>query len=104
MVEIAEGNYTMEVKRATYYIKEIKENLNTGVNENMCLVYEKICEINKTLEGAADHVKYAMLDEEKSFVEVRQWYDNCKQDLIPVRNLRDRIGKTGNSPERRLIS
>ena len=44
-----------------------------------------------------------MLDEEKSFEEVRQWYDNRKQYLIPVRNLRDRIKrtrKTGNSQER----
>ena len=71
MVDIAEGNYTKELKRATYYVKEIEENLNTGVNEDMCLVYEKICEINKTLEGAADRVKDAMLDEEKSFEEVR---------------------------------
>ena len=71
MVDIAEGNYTKELKRATYYVKEIEENLNTGVNEDMRLAYEKICEINKTLEGAADHVKDAMLDE-KSFEEVRQ--------------------------------
>ena len=84
MVDIAQGNYTKELKRATYYVKEIEENLNTGVNE-------KICEINKTLEGAVDRVKDAMLDEEKSFEEIRRWYDNRKQDLIPVRNLRDRI-------------
>ena len=79
MVDIAEGNYTKELKRATYYVKEIEENLNTGVSEDMRLAYEKICEINKTLEGAADRVKDAMLDEEKSFEEVRQWYDNRKQ-------------------------
>jgi len=34
MVDIAEGNYTKELKRATYYVKEIEENLNTGVNED----------------------------------------------------------------------
>jgi len=42
MVDIAQGNYTKELKRATYYVKEIEENLNTGVNEDMRLAYEKI--------------------------------------------------------------
>ena len=69
----------------------------------MRLAYEKICEINKTLEGAADRVKDAMLDEEKSFEEVRQWYDNRKQDLIPVRNLRDRIKQALSELEKQEI-
>ena len=69
----------------------------------MRLAYEKICEINKTLEGAADRVKDAMLDEEKSFEEVRQWYDNRKQDLIPVRNLTDRIKQALSELEKQEI-
>ena len=41
MVDITEGNYTKELKGATYYVKDIKENLNTGVNEDMRLAYQK---------------------------------------------------------------
>ena len=35
--------------------------------------------------GFANRVKDAMLDEEQSFDEVRQWSHTHKQDFIPVR-------------------
>ena len=73
MVEIAEQNYTKELKKATYYVKEIADTLKSNIKEDLLLAQEKICEINKTLENSADAVKDAMLDKEKPFEEVRAW-------------------------------
>ena len=42
MVEFAKENYKKELKRATYYVEEIDENLNAGVTEDLCLAYERI--------------------------------------------------------------
>ena len=97
MVEIAEGNYAKELKKATYYVKEIADTLKSDIKEDLLLAQEKICEINKTLENSANAVKDAMLDSEKSFEEVRAWSDARKEDLLPVHELRSRLKeKLGN--------
>ena len=67
MVELAEENYKKELKRATYYVGEIAEKLNAEGTENLRLVHERMCDINKALEYSANQVKDAMLDAEKSF-------------------------------------
>ena len=91
MGEIAEQNYTRELKKATYYVKEIADTLKSDIKEDLLLAQEKICEINKTLENSANAVKDAMLDKEKSFEGVRAWSNARKEDLIPVHELRSRL-------------
>ena len=63
MGDIAEQRYTKELKKATYYVDEIKEKLGTGVKEDLQLAYERICELNRTTETAVDGVKEAMLED-----------------------------------------
>ena len=47
-MEIAEENYTKELKKATYYVNEIADSIKGDIKEE---AQEKICEINKTLEN-----------------------------------------------------
>ena len=42
MVELAKENYKKELKRATYYVGEIDENLNAGGTEDSRLAHERI--------------------------------------------------------------
>lgn len=42
MVEFAKENYKKELKRVTYYVEGIDENLNAGVTEDLRLAYERI--------------------------------------------------------------
>ena len=69
MVEIAQQNYTKDLKKATYYVKEITITLKSDIEQDLLLSQEKIFEINKTLENSANAVKDAILDKEKSFEE-----------------------------------
>ena len=55
------------------------------------MAYERICELNKTMETAANGVKDAMLEEEKTFEQVRAWSEARKDDLIPIHELRNRL-------------
>ena len=50
-VDVAEQNYAKELNKAAYYVNEIKETVNTGVKEDLVSAYEKICNVNKTLEA-----------------------------------------------------
>ena len=52
MPETAEQKYTKELKKARYSVEELEETLHTGKREDILLAYERICEINKTLETA----------------------------------------------------
>jgi len=63
--------YVKELNKATYHVNEIKETVNTSVKEDLLSAYEKICDVNKTLEASANLVKDAMLEAEKSFEEVK---------------------------------
>ena len=76
MPETAEQKYMKELKKARYSVEELEETLHTGKREDILLAYERICEINKTLETATNLVKDAMLDSEKSLEE------DCKK-LVP---------------------
>lgn len=40
MVDIAEQRYAKELKRATYYVDEIKEKLGTDAKEDLQFPYE----------------------------------------------------------------
>ena len=91
MVDIAEQRYAKELKKATYYVDEIKEKLGTGAKEDLQLAYEKICELNRTIETAADGVKDVMLEDEKTFEQVRAWSEARKNDLIPIHELRSSL-------------
>ena len=91
MVDIAEQRYAKELKKATYYVDEIKEKLGTGAKEDLQLAYEKVCELNWTIETAADGVKDAMLEDEKTFEQVRAWSEARKNDLIPIHELRSSL-------------
>ena len=91
MVDIAEQRYAKELKKARYYVDEIKEKLGTGVKEDLQLAYEKSCELKKTIETAANGVKDAMLEEEKTFEQVRAWSEARKDDLIPIHDLRSSL-------------
>ena len=42
-LSITEQCYAKELKRATYYVDEIKEKMSTGAKENLQLAYERIC-------------------------------------------------------------
>ena len=92
----AEKNYAKEWKKATYYVQEIKENMNTEVKEDLLLAYKKISGVCKSLENSADHMKDAMMDAEMSLEEVRVWAYVCKEELAPVH------GITVNSPTDQL--
>ena len=87
----AEKNYAKEWKKATYYVQEIKENMNTEVKEDLLLAYKKICGICKSLKKSADHIKDAMMDAEMSLEEVRVWTHVCKEELAPVHELRNKL-------------
>ena len=91
MVDIAEQRYAKELKKATYYVDEIKDKLGTGAKEDLQLAYEKVCELNRTIETAADGVKDAMLEDEKTFEQVRAWSEARKNDLIPIHELRSSL-------------
>ena len=91
MVDIAEQRYAKELKKATYYADEIKEKLGTGAKEDLQLAYEKVCELNRTIETAANGVKDAMLEDEKTFEQVRAWSEARKNDLIPIHELRSSL-------------
>ena len=91
MVDIAEQRYAKELKKATYYVDEIKEKLGTGAKEDLQLAYEKVCELNRTIETAADGVKDAMLEDKKTFEQVRAWSEARKNDLIPIHELRSSL-------------
>lgn len=62
MVELAEKNYKMELKRATICVGEIEEKLNAGGTEDLRLAYERLCDIIKALEDSENRVKDAMLN------------------------------------------
>ena len=47
MVEVAEQNYAKELKKATYYVNEIKETVNFSVKEDVLSAYKKICDVSK---------------------------------------------------------
>ena len=68
-------------------MEELQETLHTGERE----AYERICEINKTLETATNLVKDAMLDSEKSIEEVRNWFQIRKEELNPIRELKSKL-------------
>ncbi|XP_022789302.1 uncharacterized protein LOC111329007 [Stylophora pistillata] len=70
---------------------EIKEKLGTGAKEDLQLAYDKICEVSKTMETAANEVKDATLEDEKTFEQVRAWSEASKDDLIPIRELRSSL-------------
>lgn len=91
MVEIAEQRYTKELNKATYYVNEIKETVNFSVKEDVLSAYEKICDVSKTLEASANLVKDAMLDDEKSFEDVKGWSHAHKGELVPIHELRSRL-------------
>ena len=91
MGDVAEQRYAKELKRATYYMAKIKEKLGTGAKDDLQLAQERICELNKTMETAANGVKDAMLEEEKTFEQVRAWSEARKDDLIPIHELRNRL-------------
>ena len=87
----AEKNYAKEWKKATYYVQEIKENMNTEVKEDLLLAYKKISGVCKSLENSADHMKDAMMDAEMSLKEVRVWAHVCREELAPVHDLRNKL-------------
>ena len=91
MVDIAEQRYKKELKKVTCYMDEIKEKLGTGVKEDLQLAYKKICELNRTIKTAANRVKDAMLEEEKTFEQIRAWLKACKDNLIPIHELRSSL-------------
>jgi len=83
--------YVKELNKATYYVNEIKETVNTSVKEDLLSAYEKICDVNKTLEASANLVKDAMLEVEKSFEEVKGWSHTPREDFVPIHELRSRL-------------
>ena len=99
----AEKNYAKEWKKATYYVQEIKENMNTEAKEDLLLAYEKICGICKSLENSADHVNDVMLDAEMSLEEVKVWAHVCKEELIPVHELRNKLKQALDNLEKKEI-
>ena len=99
----AEKNYAKEWKKATYYVQEIKENMNTEVKEDLLLAYEKICGICKSLENSANHVKDAMLDAEMSLEEVKVWAHVRKVELIPVHELRNKLKQALDNLDKKEI-
>ena len=80
MVEVAEENYAKELKKATYYVNEIKEMVNFSVKEDVLSAYEKICDVSKILE-----------EDEKSFEDVKGWSHAHKGELVPIHELRSRL-------------
>ena len=103
----AEKNYAKEWKKATYYVQEIKENMNTEVKEDLLLAYKKISGVCKSLENSADH----MMDAEMSLEEVRVWAHVCREELAPVHEVRnklkqalDNLEKKNTQTRRRLVS
>ena len=44
---VAEQNYAKELNKATYYVNEIKETVNTDARKDLLSAYEKICDVNK---------------------------------------------------------
>ena len=91
MVEVAEENYAKELKKATYCVNEIKETVNFSVKEDVLSAYEKICDVSKTLEASANLVKDAMLEDEKSFEDVKGRSHAHKEELVPIHELRSRL-------------
>lgn len=91
MVDIVEQCYVKELKKVIYYVDEIKEKLGIGVKEDLQLVYEKICELNRIIEIVVDGVKDVMLEDEKIFEQVRVWLEVCKNDLIFIYELRSSL-------------
>ena len=91
MVEVAEQNYANKLKKATYYVNEIKETVNFSVKEDVLSAYEKICDVSKTLEASANLVKDAMLEDEKSFEDVKGWSYAHKEELVPIHELRSTL-------------
>ncbi|KAK2557875.1 hypothetical protein P5673_019852 [Acropora cervicornis] len=91
MVDTAEQCYMKELNKATYYVDEIKENLGTSVKQDLQLAYEKMCKLNRPIETAANWVKDAMSEEEKTFEQVRTWLEARKDDLIPIHELRSSL-------------
>ena len=53
MVDNAERRYEKVLKKATCYVDEIKGKLSTSGEEGLQLAYERICELNKTIETVA---------------------------------------------------
>ena len=103
MPETAEQKYTKELKKARYSVEELEETLHTGKREDILLAYERICEINKTLETATNLVKDAMLDSEKSLEEVRNWSQIRKEELRPIREFWSKLkGKLDEFAKRNL--
>ena len=83
-MEIAEQNYANELKKATYFVKEIADSLNIDVKEDLLLAQEKIWETNKTLESSDNAVKEVMLDTEKSLEEVRAKWNVPKTGVVVI--------------------
>ncbi|XP_078361896.1 uncharacterized protein LOC144646227 [Oculina patagonica] len=103
MVDVAEQRYAKDLKKATYYVNEIKEMVDLSVKEDLLSAYEKICDISKTLEASANLVKDAMLEAEKSFEEVKGWSQARKVDFVPIHELRSRLANELSELEKREL-
>ena len=97
---MASERYKKELRKAKYYVEEIVETLGSKEKDDLALAYERICEIYKTMESAANDIKDEMLDSDKSVEEVRQWSQNCKQELKGMRDLRNELKRKLNEADR----
>ena len=83
--------YTLELETSKLILEDSEDVLDLGEREDVVLAFERVCNMIKRLEKSKVDTTEAMLNEEKTLDEVREWNKKQKEEMEPLQEMRKRL-------------
>lgn len=86
-------NFEKELNKALFTLEDINEYFTCEEIEDVNAAYEKLHDEIKSIDKVRDQIVKTMLGEEISIGEVRDWNNNAKQKIQPLKDARKQMKK-----------
>ena len=83
--------FTKELKKALFYKKEIGETLESSNRDDVFLEYQRTIKLINALEEKLREATDELINQDKPLTEVREYSKKSKEELKPLRHVRDEL-------------
>ena len=83
--------FNKEMRKARFYVEEVKETLDTLDKDDLKTVCERVCQLYNALENTITTISGTMLDNDKSLEEVKSWTKSKRDETSIIREFRNKL-------------
>ena len=85
------GIFSKELKKALFYKEEIGEILESNNRDDVFLEYQRTIKLIDALEEKLREATDELIDQDKPLTEAREYSKKSKEELKPLRHVRDEL-------------